>query len=189
MDIKTAFLQGQKIQRDVFIRPPKEAVCSGKVCDASLYRYNKVKSVMVESGAKMSQVDPAVYYWLNDSGDVIGVLASHVDDFIWGGTAEFETTVISHVRSKFNIGKEDSHTFQYVGIDTDLVNEDEQIYLHRNDYADNLIPIQLNKVRAMQRNSQLTTNEVDLLRSKVGQLLWTVHQSRPDILFDADEDT
>ena len=111
MDIKTAFLQGQKIQRDIFIRPPKEAGCSGKVwhlqkCvyglgDASLYWYNKVKSVMVQFGAKTSQVDPAVYYWVNDSGDVIGILASHVDDFIWGGTAEFETTVISRIRSEF----------------------------------------------------------------------------------------
>ena len=193
MDIKTAFLQGQKIQRDIFIRPPKEAGCSGKVwhlqkCvyglgDASLYWYNKVKSVMVQFGAKTSQVDPAVYYWVNDSGDVIGILASHVDDFIWGGTAEFETTVISRIRSEFSIGKEDSHTFQYVGID--LVNEDEQIYIHQNDYADRLTPIQLSRERAMERNSQLTTSEVDLLRSKVGQLLWIAHQSRPDILFDA----
>lgn len=66
-----------------------------------------------------------------------------------------------------------------------MVNEDEQIYIHQNDYADRLTPIQLSRERAMERNSQLTTSEVDLLRSKVGQLLWIAHQSRPDILFDA----
>lgn len=136
MDIKTAFLQGQKIQRDIFIRPPKEADCSNKLwhlqkcvyglSNASLCWYKKVKSVMIEDGAKTSQVDPAVYYWVNDCGDITGILANHVDDFIWGGTADFEATVISLIRSKFSIGK-DSHMFHYVGID--LFSEEEQIYI------------------------------------------------------------
>ena len=31
IDIKTAFLQGEKIQREVFLRPPKEANAHGKI--------------------------------------------------------------------------------------------------------------------------------------------------------------
>ena len=30
--------------------------------------------------------DPAVFYWLDDCCNVMGVLACHVDDFIWGGS-------------------------------------------------------------------------------------------------------
>lgn len=42
----------------------------------------------------MSKVDPAVFYWLDQDCTVIGLLACHVDDFIWGGTQSFSTTVI-----------------------------------------------------------------------------------------------
>lgn len=40
---------------------------------------------MYHLGAAVSQVDPAVFYWLDDSSNVMGVLDYHVDDFIWGG--------------------------------------------------------------------------------------------------------
>ena len=40
-------------------------------------------------------------------------------------------------------------------------------------------------MRAMQKDSQLSQTEKHSLRSKLGQLLWLAHQSRPDILFDA----
>ena len=42
--------------------------------------------MLLELGACVSKVDPAVFYWLSDgNGDVYGMLACHVDDFIGGG--------------------------------------------------------------------------------------------------------
>ena len=76
MDIKTAFLRGSELERDIFIRPRAEAKVKGIVwhlrkcvyglADASLYWYNKVHKVMLKSGAKISLVDPVVLYWKND---------------------------------------------------------------------------------------------------------------------------
>lgn len=76
MDIKSAFLQGMELSRDIFIRPPPEANRTGMLwklrkcvyglADASLYWYNRVKNIMIEAGGIMSKVDPAVFYWLDE---------------------------------------------------------------------------------------------------------------------------
>ena len=92
IDIKTAFLQGEELTREVYIIPPKELRRPGivwclKKCvyglsDASMYWYNKVCNVLTENGASVSSVDPAVFCWFEDN-ELKGVLAVHVDDFIW----------------------------------------------------------------------------------------------------------
>jgi len=56
--------------------------CVYGLADASLYWYNKVKELMLNSGGKMSQVDPAVFYWQKEQFEVTGVLACHVDDYL-----------------------------------------------------------------------------------------------------------
>ena len=50
------------------------------LADASLYWYNRVKTTMLETGATMSQVDPAVFHWLDQDCSVTGILACHVDE-------------------------------------------------------------------------------------------------------------
>lgn len=99
MDIKTAFLQGSEIGREIFVKPPPEAGCKGIVwqlrkcvyglSDASLSWYNRVKEVLVGCGAEVSKAYPAVFIWKNKQ-NVDGVLACHVDDFLWGGSTEFQ---------------------------------------------------------------------------------------------------
>ena len=127
MDIKSAFLQGMELSRDIYIRPPPEAGSDGilwklKKCvyglaDASLYWYNKVKEIMMSTGGKMSKVDPAVFYWLDEQFRVVGVLACHVDDFLWAGSQNFSSDVIPLLKSAFNVGREEHEHFCYVGMD------------------------------------------------------------------------
>ena len=84
VDIKTAFLQGEKIQREVYLQPPKEANSTGKIwklnkcvyglADASLKWYEKVKKTLKECGGQVSKTDPAVFYWHNSNG-LDGILA------------------------------------------------------------------------------------------------------------------
>lgn len=193
IDVKTAFLQGKHIEREVYIRPPHEANCPQHVwklnkcvyglSDASLYWYDSVKSVLLETGAKMSKIDPAVFYYMTKEGVLEGVIACHVDDFIWGGTNVFEQIVIDVIRNKFQIGKENSAAFQYVGIQ--LCSTDSGITLNQNSYASSFSPIRIEKSCSQQKESDLSDMERQTLRSKVGQILWIGHQSRPDIMFDA----
>ena len=193
MDIKTAFLQGQNIERDIFIRPPKEAKCSGIVwhlqkCvyglnDASLHWYRKVKCVMAETGGKVSKLDPSVFYWSDKTGNLTGVLTCHVDDFIWGGASDFEKTVINHIREALKVGKENSVAFQYCGMN--LVFDNDLICLDQNRYAENLSFINIDRDQAVHKDRLLSEDEKSTLRAKIGQILWLAHQSRPDIIFDA----
>lgn len=48
-------------------------------------------------------MDPAVFYWLDDSCNVMGVIACHVDDFIWGGSEMFSMTVIPSLKLLFRL--------------------------------------------------------------------------------------
>ena len=87
-----AFLQVNYLERDILTWPPKEANTKGKIwhlekCvyginDASLQWYKKVREVMTGAGGRLSRVDPTVFSWYDDNGELIGVLAAHVDDFI-----------------------------------------------------------------------------------------------------------
>ena len=46
---------------------------------------------------QVSNIDPAVFYWHNDNG-LAGILAVHVDDFLWAGSKSFETTVVMKLK-------------------------------------------------------------------------------------------
>ena len=190
MDVKTAFLQGAELSREIFIKPPKEAnfeglwklrKCVYGLADASLAWYKRVCEVMYELGAKKSKVDPAVFVWVVN-GQVIGLLASHVDDFIWAGDSTFEEKVIEQIRKKFLIGNEENGHFSYVGID--IYEKNNRIDFEQHKYIDNLQSISLEKSRQKERNMPLNEKETDNLRSKIGQLLWVARQSRPDVLYD-----
>ena len=110
------------------------------------------------------------------------MIACHVDDFIWSGTSSFEKVIINQVRSTFKVGKEESVAFAYCGID--LQSNSEDIYLNQDKYTDSISFIDISPSRASQKDSDVTEEEKHFLRSKVGQLLWLAHQSRPDLLFD-----
>ena len=90
-DIKTAFLQGEEIDRKVFGMPPKEAETNNvwllKKCvyglgDASRKWCNTVKSFLLSTGLKM-----------------------------WSGTNDFETSYTSKLLKNVVIGKENHSAF------------------------------------------------------------------------------
>lgn len=194
MDIKTAFLQGLPMTRDIYLKPPREAdvekgmiwhlkKCVYGLADASLCWYKKVKEVMIACGAKMSLIDPAVFYWLDDDENLVGVLASHVDDFIWAGNKVFEDSVIERVRSLLDVGREESDVFKYVGLN--LVSHDDNISIDQTSYLSCLHPVSLDKCRLRNKDSVLNENELEALRTKVGQIMWVATQTRPDVMFEA----
>ena len=115
LDVKTAFLQGHKIERNIFVKPPKEAetenvlwklnkVVYGLV-DAARAWYLRVKEELINLGMKMSLYDEALFYWLNN-GKCEGLTIVHVDDFLWGGSQNFHNEVMTKVRNIFTIGSE-----------------------------------------------------------------------------------
>ena len=193
-DIKSAFLQGDTINRDVFIKPPREAnlekgylwkllKCLYGLRDASKMWYSRIKNALLRLGFEISKLDPAVFYFRNKNKEVIGLVGVHVDDFIHAGSDSFNQYVISPLMDEFKVGKNEKGSFMYTGFK--ITQDTNGIMLDQTDYVDkNLEPVIIDPVRAGQKNDALTEAELTDLRKMVGGLNWVVRATRPDLSFD-----
>lgn len=112
----------------------------------------------------------------------MGVLACHIDDFIWAGTNKVSSTVIPHLKAVFQVGREENDSFSYIG--TEIHSLEDEIQVKQSMYIRNLQPIPVDPTRAIEREDPLTESESEMLRSKIGQILWVAAQSLPDIMCD-----
>lgn len=189
IDIKSAFLQGQPLEREVYLKPPKHAKTDGVwkllrcpygLADASRQWYLRVKEVIVKLGATQSKYDKALFYWLND-GAVGGVIAVHVDDFIFGGLPLFHENVISNIHTEFQVGSEENLSFKYIGIE--VKQSSSSIQLSMPNYTSSLVEFNTSGTFAKNRSEKLSKDQALLLKKVSGQLNWLVTQCRPDIAY------
>ena len=193
MDIKTAFLQGRSIERQVFVRPPPEAnvsegfiwqlnKCVYGLNDASRTWYLTVKEALLELGATVSKHDQAIFTYY-DNGQLQGIVSTHVDDFCWGGTKFFESRVIDQIRNKFAVKCEERHNFRYLGID--LLQDAEEVKLRQDVFVQSLefIPTRTH----YDSETLLSDSEKTLCRSALGRLNWLATQTRPDLCFEVSD--
>ena len=105
IDIKSAFLQGLPLQREVYLKPPKCAKTTYiwkllksvyGLADAGRHWYLRVKKVIEDLGARQSKFDKSLFIW-RINGKTAGVIAVHVDDFIYGGMPIFLNEVIKNI--------------------------------------------------------------------------------------------
>ena len=187
MDVKTAFLQGKPLERDIYIKPPKEAKTSGlwklKKCvyglnEASRYWYNRVTDELAKLGLVKSKYDEALFYWRHE-GRCEGVLVIHVDDFLYGGSTKFEN-LIQNMKTIFTVGSEETVPMKYLGMNID--ESDGDIYFSQDSYIDSMEEVEIQK--KTDKSRVLNEDEQALFRKICGQLNWISTQSRPDIAFD-----
>ena len=125
IDVTTAFLQGKPIERDVYLRPPKEAkeesdrvwkflVTVYGLCDAQRAWYDTVEEFFSSIGGKRMHREAAVFVWM-EGPRLKGFIATHVDDFLWAGVGDFENAAVEPLRDRFPIGEESRGTLFYVG--------------------------------------------------------------------------
>ena len=113
-DVTAAFLQADKLDRDVYIEPPKERKKPGviwkllKPCyglkDASRQWYNSSSKYLISLGMKQSKSDACLFY-LHENDKLQGILLMHVDDILSAGTLHFENNIMSKLRQKYSFGK------------------------------------------------------------------------------------
>ena len=109
LDITGAFLQGEKLDREVFVKPPPDIVkekpgyiwklnkCLYGLNDASRNFYYRVRPLLERSGFKIAGEDEA-YFFKNINGKLFGQVAIHVDDFLLTGSDEFITEILTLVK-------------------------------------------------------------------------------------------
>ena len=105
IDIKSAFLQGREIRRDVYIKPPRESDTEKRTTwklkhglyglkDGARQFYLSVKEELLRLGCKMSELDPAMFF-LHNSGKLSGIICCHVDDFSHAGGKHLENIMVN----------------------------------------------------------------------------------------------
>ena len=90
------------------------------------------------------------------------------------------------LRNIFDISKENSRIFKYIGIALKQ-NSDFSVVINQSSYLKSVNPISISKERQLQKKEALTKVEKRQLRGVVGQLNWVSGISRPDIVFNVSE--
>jgi len=198
MDVYAAFLQGQDIERDVFIKPPKEANQGGwlwklnKVVygldDAPRNWYVTLRSFLESKGVLVSKYDPALFYMYDPDGGLIGVMVCHVDDFLWGGNDVFKELIINPLMEKFRIGTVSKTAFRFLGMNVeqhvDGITVDQNLFIDKVDKME-LSKNKRNKLLKLLNISKLNEVDVSNMRRVLGQLNWVSGKTRPDLSFEA----
>lgn len=191
LDIKSAFLQGEQLDREVFIVPPKEAdVSEGYVwklkrClyglnDAARKFFDSVANELYVSGCIQSQLDPSLYFY-HENSEVHGIIVSHIDDFLYAGTDKFCSVIIGKLCQRFLAGKLEEGYFRYVGYQ--IRQNNTGIVLDQSEYTENITCTPLSATRQSQKHDHLNDTEVTDYRALVGSLNWIVQGTRPDLSF------
>ena len=200
IDIKAAFLQGDLIDREVYVLPPKEFEpdrddSKGKIlwklrrplyglADASRKWYCRVNKELTKLGCTRSKLDYGVYYyWVG--GQLEGIVMVHVDDLIYAGTTRFQRKVIGEFTNMFTAGSQDHTDFVYVG--WHLRQSTEGITLSQDNYVEKVSKPDMDKLKDRDGEEVLNEEEQTNFRRMVGSINWLAMNTRPDICFDAME--
>ena len=191
-DIKSAFLQGQTLERDVFITPPVEAEvqeghiwkldrCLYGLSDGARQFYLSVRGELLNLGCTQSSLDPALFYLRDSQEGLQGIICCHIDDFLHAGNTFFDNIVVKFTE-RFIAGKVEAKEFCYVGFHISQVPGG--IILDQQAYVDELEVEGLGAQSVGQGDTPLTVKDQRTLRRIVGKINWTVQGSRPDMAFE-----
>jgi len=186
IDIRAAFLQAKQLEREVFLKPPKD-IKKEKIIwklkkplyglnDASRRFWLRVKSIFKELGLRKLDGDEAVYYKLNEEGNLAGMVSTHVDDFDVAGRKKFVEMLTKEISKVLDVSTVESDCFRFTGIDVKKVKGGIEISME--DYAKSLEDIQIREAKA---DETLTRDELKIYRKFVGKLNWLAANTRPDL--------
>ena len=191
-DVKSAFLQGRKLERKVILTPPREAgVQRGKLWelqvalygldDASLQFYLKCKEILESLGCQQSTYDPAFFFKFDEAGELEGCIALHVDDFLLTGNIKFDI-VPRKLAAIFQMGTTEERKFTYTGFNLEEVKGG--IRVDQTSFAKEKLEVfDVKPERAKNPGEELTGEEVTVIRQAAGKIGWLARGTRPDLIF------
>ena len=190
VDIKSAFLQSNDIERSVFVKPPKEARVPGKIWqlikpvygldDGPRCWYQSLAKYLESIGGIQCKLDKALFSFYDRQKNLKALCLAHIDDLIISGEERDVKDIVEKIKSKYTISKHKTKLFTYVGLEIEQTYDG--IKITQNDYIQN---IQKPNFIVGQRTKEtlLAPDEVSMYRKLLGKLQWVVGQSRPDIKF------
>ena len=195
-DVACAFLQGVGIKREVFVLPPKEKRIPGVVwrllkpvyglVDAPRGWHLALDKEIIEAGCEKCQLDPAMYlhFSMNENVKKLeGIVLTHVDDLLHGGSKMFQDNVMTTVKSSFKFGLDESESFRYVGMN--MIQTEDGIVIDQDHYVKSLELPDMEVACKQKVNEVLSADGQTVFRGCVAKILHVGYQSRPDVCFDA----
>ena len=151
LDIKTAFLQCKTLDRNVFVRPPKEAATTKLwkllkpvygLKDASRQWYQTVRDEFCKLGFESCDFEPSLFV-KREGSQVAGILCIHVDDFLIAGKSDFLRETKDSLNRAFTVGKESKCPLTFTGLSIMWNNG---IEVQQKNYLDDLEEIELSSI-------------------------------------------
>ena len=125
------------MDREVFLQPPKDIKREGYIWKLKkpLYGLNdalrkfwfRVKKIFKEIGLRKLDGDEAVYYMINEKGDLEGMVSTHVDDFDLAGKTKFVDKVTEEISKALDVLQVKNYCFVFTGIDLKRVKDSIEI--------------------------------------------------------------
>ena len=193
LDVKSAFLQSHKLDRDVYLNPPKDIRKDDVLWkikkpiyglkDSAKNWYCTLRSELLELGCKESILDPTVFCYYNENV-LKGLFICHVDDFLYGGCgdSDFKGNVIDKIVGKYDISSSYDISFTYIGLN--LRQQEEGMMIDQKAFT---CTVEVEKVNTKNRPAcdKLSDTEKKAYQRLLGKINWLANQSRPDLSFDA----
>ena len=188
-DIKSAFLQGRSLERDVYVVPPPEAKQDGKLwllnkaayglIDGSRLFYLQLKDKLESIGMREVSGNSALFT-MHLKGKLIGLVSSHVDDLFMAGNKQFKKLIAEKILNLFKFSKVEYSKFKYLGCEVKKQTNGD-ISLNQNDYIQKLEVIAIPEGR---NSNEVNENGRKAIRKVVGELLWVSLMTRPDLSYE-----
>ena len=191
IDIKSAYLQAENLDRVVYVRPPKELKKPGLIwqldkpvyglIDSARNWYTSISSFLQSLGCKMCIYDKALFYY-SINNKLSGLILMHVDDFIFCGSQKFLNEVLRPLKLKYDISKHETDLFKYIGIE--IVQDNLGIVLNQNQYIHCVEQVHVKSTRQEEPEENLTKEEQTQYLSLLGKISWLAQITRPDLKYD-----
>jgi hypothetical protein len=184
VDISAAFLQGRELDRTVYILPPPEFRKPGVVWrlrkglyglkEAARLWFEELTKDLEKQGGKPLVGDPACLIFHED-GRFVAFALIHVDDILIGGEEEYTNNLMSKVKERFKVSKDQLDKFVYTGMSI-RTDDKSRIILNQNQYSEELEDVSKEAEKATEEKKKT------ILRGVVGKLLY-LNLTRPDLSF------
>lgn len=192
MDVKAAFLQSKGFNRDVYIRPPKEeddketlwkltAAAYGLADSGRLWYLTSDRSLTQSYGLTRSKYEATLYYKNSSSGQLVFLLVTQVDNYIYGGQESEIYSFEKFLQQEFHIGELDRGTFAAMGAEI-VQRVDHSIRLTQVTKMDDILPPNID---TKEKDRPAIPAELHNYRSIIGKMLFVGRLSQPIMLFHA----
>ena len=81
----------------------------------------RMKKIFQEMGLRRLDGDEALYYEIDEKGNLEGMISTHVDDFDLAGRERFVEKVTAEIKKALDVSTVEDDCFRFTGIDVKKV--------------------------------------------------------------------